>query len=316
MKTVLTKFEAVTPEQVRAGLFEPLEQVLSPQSVGEISQLCKPKSTFDDVTKLVAKDRKGKPIAVILCSPPTAPERVAQSMKKTRLAQLALSPELAHVVLTPLFEGRTYGLSYAVLPYHQPLNAGKLGWYVQRSRLRPEIFKLLLRMTQLTCTPVSHSDVETNFVQPLKYFIELDGLPNEIHALAKDSLDRLMAGKWQPRHVLMHNDLWKGNILLDRNLSRSPKDWQNQFVLIDWGGSMTRGYAMYDLVRLARTMNLKPAELRSQIDAHCRTLDCDLVGARCHLMAALSHLGMHLEHFPFSRFKMVVENSVATLTSI
>ncbi|MEZ6192172.1 MAG: phosphotransferase [Phycisphaerales bacterium] len=63
-----------------------------------------------------------------------------------------------------------------------------------------------------------------------------------VRRAAEIGIRGLEQGRWKPRFVLMHNDLWKDNILLDD---------EGRIAVIDWPGSTVKGYAMYDLVRLA-----------------------------------------------------------------
>ena len=117
-------------------------------------------------------------------------------------------------------------------------------------------------------------------------------ISDRVRAAALETLERLADGTWSPRHVLMHNDLWKGNILLDYSPVSQIKNssFQERFVITDWAGSMIRGYGMYDLIRLAQSLNLGAKQLRKNVTAHCLILGCDFADARCHLLSALSYL--------------------------
>lgn len=316
MRTIQQNCQPVTFEQLRSALLNHLAEMPSFCSIKEISLLCPPKPIADDLTKLLVKDQEGKPAVVILCSPTAFPQLVAHYMEKTRLAQAALSPTLSHIVLTPLFEGEVCGLSYAVLPYHQPLREDKLGWYLQRLQRSPEMFKLVHQITELTCTPASAEEVETNFVCPLEHLIELEVMPEQIRGSAKDALKRLKTGEWKPRHVLMHNDFWKGNILLNRDVPQTEKNWQNRFVIIDWTGSNVKGYPIYDLIRLAHSMGTKPTALFTQLNAHCCILDCHFDDARSYFMAALGYLSMNLECFPLEWFVKCAKTWVDELEAV
>jgi hypothetical protein len=116
----------------------------------------------------------------------------------------------------------------------------------------------------------------------------------------------------------MHNDLWKGNILLKNCYQSgvSNKLGRKDFVLTDWGGSMMKGYAIYDLIRAARSLKLKKEDLRQQIAAHCQILQCDFTEARYYLLAALGYLGMNLEHFPQHLFVGLAHSSLEVIEEI
>ena len=239
-------------------------------------------------------------------------------MERTRLAKQALSPDLGRVILDPLLEGEIRGLSYAVLPYCQPLSNSRLVWPVQRALLSPHVFQWLERVTEATATKVHPKQIEPNFMEPLKHLAELEEMTKRVRVAARQAINRLGDGHWTPRHVLMHNDLWKGNILLDhRQVSRFGKRLRTErFVIIDWMGAMIKGYGMYDLIRLAESLKLGNRELRKQITTHCEFLDCDFTDARSHLLASLGYLGMHLEHFPLPRFVQMADSCLQKIEQI
>ncbi|NET58962.1 MAG: hypothetical protein F6K47_23305 [Symploca sp. SIO2E6] len=306
-------------DQLKQDLTKPLTQVLDNQaSVGEISLLRPLKPVMDDSAKLLVKDPAGHPIAVVLCSSPVTPWLVARGMERTRLAKQALGSDLGRVVLDPLLEGEIRGLSYAVLPYCQPLSNSRLVWPVQRALLSPHVFQWLSGLTEATATVVHPEQVEPDFMEPLKYLAELEAMTERVRAGARQAMNRLADGKWSPRHVLMHNDLWKGNILLDhRHVSRLGNQlWTEHFVIIDWMAAMVQGYAMYDLIRLAQSLKLGQRQLREHVITHCQFLSCDFTDARSHLLAALGYLGMHLEHFPLPRFVQMADSCWETIEQI
>ncbi|NER49094.1 MAG: phosphotransferase [Symploca sp. SIO1A3] len=306
-------------DQLKQELYKPLTQALDDQaSVGEISLLCPLKPVMDDSAKLLVKDTAGHPIAVVLCSSPVTPGLVARGMERTRLVKQALGSDIGRVVLDPLLEGKINGLSYAVLPHCQPLSSSRLIWPVQRTLLSPHVFQWLSRVTEVTANTVHAEQVEPDFIVPLKYLAELEAMTERVRAGAQQVLQRLADGKWSPRHVVMHNDLWKGNILLeDRNVSGLGKQLSTEhFIIIDWMGAMVQGYAMYDLIRLAQSLKLGGRQLREHVTTHCQFLGCDFIDARSHLLAALGYLGMHLEHFPLPRFVQMADSCLEKIEQI
>jgi hypothetical protein len=78
-----------------------------------------------------------------------------------------------------------------------------------------------------------------------------------------------------PNYVLMHGDFWKGNILIapKADFPAAGTRWNERFVIIDWPGSITQGYAMFDLIRLAQSFRLSSNALkrdRSTLQNPCR----------------------------------------------
>ena len=99
----------------------------------------------------------------------------------------------------------------------------------------------------------------------------------------------------------MHNDLWQGNILLNSD---------GGIVVIDWPGSVVKGYAIYDLIRLAESLRLSDRALGEQLRAHCRLLGCEPKDSVSHLAAALGHLLGDLDHFPMHLFLPLADRCV------
>ncbi|MBE9142007.1 hypothetical protein [Planktothrix mougeotii] len=287
-------------------------------SIGEISTFGQPKGIEDETTKFIIKDQSGRKIAVAVCSSPASPKIVARGVESSRLAKQRLGSGLGDHILQPLCEGEWGGLSYAALPYCQPLSNSRLLWYSQRFLLRPSVFHWLTCIAEATATKADSDEIQQNFLIPLKHLVELDGITDPVRAGAYDTLERLAKGTWSPYHVLMHSDLWKGNVLIApssvNNIGNRP--WQDRFVIIDWPGGLIKGYGIYDLIRLAQSLKLGQRQLRKQVNAHCQILNGEFTDARCHLLAALSYRGMHLEKFPLARFAKMADSCLKTLEEI
>lgn len=298
-------------------IHESLHQVLGDRaSIGEILMFGQPKGVKDETKKFLIKDNKNQKIAVALCSSPVSPKIIARGVESSCLAKQIVGSELGYHILGTLCEGEIGELSYAILPYCQPLSNSRLLWYAQRFLLRPSLFKWLTGITEATVTQVNSDAIEENFVLPLRHLVELELITDRVRAGALDTLERLAKGRWHPCHTLMHGDLWKGNVLIAPSSLGENRPWQERFVIIDWPGSMVKGYGIYDLIRLAQSFKLGKKQLREQVNAHCEILDCEFTDARCHLLAALSYRGMHLENFPVSRFAEMADSCLKTLAEI
>jgi hypothetical protein len=128
-------------------------------------------------------------------------------------------------------------------------------------------------------------------------------MSDAVRVAATMARERLAAGVFRPKYVLMHGDLWKGNILLQAGRNASHTDVQrSRFAIIDWAGFEGCGYAIYDLVRLARSMRISRRRLAGELVRHCAILECTTEDARSYLLTALGHIGMTLEHFPVERY--------------
>lgn len=268
----------------------------------------------DGTTVLLLRNSVDKSLAVVMCSPPVSPYMVKRAMDREHQAKLSLGKSTGSTILDPLAQGSVQGLSYAVLPYCHSLSESRSVWWIQRALLRPSIFDWLRRATQCTLRDVEPDAIERSFAAPLKYMESLKPVNEHLRQAASVAIGRLKDRAWVPKHVLMHGDLWKGNILI------RPEDkilrWLNisdRFVITDWAGSEILGYAIYDLIRLAESMHLNITKLRQEVDQHCRLLECEPVDAKSHLLTALGHIAMNLEHFPIDRYAHLADSCYATL---
>lgn len=282
-------------------LLEPIAAaVQTPIGADQVSLLEAAKGVADDVAKLLVRDRAGRPRAVVLCASPVAPELVRRGIERARLARAALGDDLGSVILEPLGEGRIDGLSYAILPYCNPVRRGRLWGRWSRARLAGPLLDWWRRCARRTARPVAPEDVGDRFVRPLAEIAELEPLPADLRDDATRAIDRIERGVWSPHQQLMHGDLWLGNVLL-RPAARSRRR-RDRLVVIDWPGSLLDGYGLFDLLRLSTSLKLTPARLRHEVALHTEILGCGPDDARSHLLAALGHVALDLEHFPIDRF--------------
>lgn len=284
----------------------------------ELSFLSRADAVTDGTTILLLRDTDGKPRAVVLCSAPTAPSMVERSMKRARRAKKTLGTDLGDQILVPLLEGNAMGLSYAVLPFCKSLSKYRLIRRFQCWQLQQPVFDWLWRANEHTLLDVEPDSLDRNFAEPLRRITALKpALSDRLLAAAERAGERLLAGKWKPRHVLMHGDFWTGNILIrSADDTCGQKTWRDRFVIIDWPDSETRGYAMFDLIRMAQSMRLHPRHLRNEVSRHCRLLQCELADATSYLLAALGHIFMNLENFPVDRFTLMADSCYEALVRI
>jgi len=270
----------------------------------------------DAPTALRVSDAHGRPVAAMLCSAPQAPGMVARAMRRAADARALLGEQDARHILEPLLQGRVRGLSYAVLPWCESLSAFRPLWALQRAALRPALLDWLLRLTQRTVREPVPDEREARFAAPLQHLAGSSAVGARARAAARQALQRLARGEWRARTVLMHGDLWKGNLLLrPRRSVLDAHRWADRFVVIDWPGAEVHGHAFYDLVRLSRSLGLRPDALRHEIARHCAALGCSPDDALASLLAALGQIGMALEHFPPARYAAMVDECVDTLAA-
>jgi hypothetical protein len=264
----------------------------------------------DSTSKFLGLDRQGRAAAVVICSPTISPDTVANHLELKKTAWCSLG-SWSDVILSPLQVGRIDGLSYAVFPHCRSLSESRYSWAVQREWIRPVVLRWLQGAIATTVIDATEKEREEGFVIPLQHIADWEAMPIDVRSAADVAIRRLERGSWQPRHCFMHGDLWKGNILL------APRHrGHRRFVLIDWGGSLIRGYGVYDLLTLAHSMKLRGYRLKREVKAHCRILGCDLVDARSHLLVALGYHGINLAYCPFENYLATGLRCLQLLNSI
>jgi hypothetical protein len=262
------------------------------------------KAVADATTKALIRSRAGRPVAVILCSRPIAPNLVARGAEMAEAIRAVIGEELGRAIIEPLKSGRVNGCSYVVLPYCHEFSKWKPLRVAQRLRLKYPLFKWLRQAnTAAASRQCPSEEVNESFTDVLERLERQKLFGSAVQSAICHALRRMDAGRWQPRHTLDHNDLYLNNIMLPASgvlelsgPSRYP------FVLIDWVGANPKGFGLYDLIRVSRAFKLTDAALHRELVGHAAALQCNLEDTRGHLLASLGRLHHHLEHFPEARF--------------
>ena len=278
----------------------------------KFSLLSDPEVPDGPIVALVS-DSKGRPRAVVLCSAPVAPDMVERALTRAREAKALLGPAVGAPILEPMASGRIGPLSYAVLPYCRPLTDVRVLWWPQRARLRPALLDWLWQVTKRSVCEPPEDEIDRRFFEPLRQVVGSPISSDRLRSAGKHALSRLDSGAWVPKHVLMHGDLWKGNILFRPAGTHALQSGAAPFVVIDWPGAVMRGYGIYDLVRLAQSIRLSNRSLRPEVIRHCAVLQCQPIDARCQVLAALGHLAQHRESFPGAMYARMAERCLTTI---
>ena len=272
--------------------------------LGSVEPLVLPKLVSDHAAKFVVRRGDGRRAAVVVVSPPCDPEGAARAATRALAARRLLGEALGACVLTPWHVGRSGDVAFSITAYGRPLRGLWSRWRIGAAALR-----WLADATKATTRPVTDGDRDAFAAEPLRRLARHPALGPVERRAAAHAVAALDAGEWQPCTVLAHDDLWYGNLL------HAPKDHDGRapFVVIDWAGSRADGCPAYDLVRLARSLRLRPASLAEQLVAHARVLQCPPSHMRHHLMAASAQLADHLGEWPESLFAETVTDCLRTL---
>lgn len=281
--------------------------------VRDLERLDDPHAPPDSPSKVFALDGRRRAVAVVILSPPTAPEVVAQRTEAGEQCRALLGPELGRVVIEPLDHGRIDGRSYAVLPWQRPLTTSKGMVALQRRWLRGHVFRWLREAAAAAKAEHRRRGTPADFHAPLRQVCDSPGLDSPIVDAAGHALERLDSGRWEPTHLFDHNDFWAGNILLATRHSRVRSGYP--FFVIDWGGANVAGFGVFDLVRLMMSFGIGPRRRRLEIERYAQALGIDPADVTGHLLAALGHLGLNRGQFAQDKYIDLLRQCWRTIAS-
>ena len=293
-------------ERARPGLPGPLrlEPVARPPG----------KVLADSSLPFIVRSGPGAMAAFALASPAAAPAAVAEGVAQAVRMRRALGDELGQHVLVPLAASEHEGRAIAVYPVCRALAESRWAWRAQRAPVIHWALGWLRGVARATAhAPAPGAELELGFLRPLEALAGAAELDGEVRSAARAAAGRVEGGAWKPVHVAMHGDFWKGNVLVRRRprtllgLVPAPRD----LVVIDWATSLADGYALFDLVRMADSVNLSRRALRREVLAHCRILGCAPDDARGHVLAALGRRLLGLGRFPVDRFAHMARTVLA-----
>jgi thiamine kinase-like enzyme len=262
------------------------------------------KDVTDETTKILIKNQLGRHIAFAIISPESNPEIIKKGNKQVELIKNIVSQKLSNTIVEPLYEGNIDGLSFAIWPYYQKLSNNRLLWHYQRKILTNKISSWLLDIANETSVTASYEQIGSKFVDPLIYLSKIVQNNTFFQRIAHESLECFEDKDWRPINIVAHNDLWKGNILLEKSFPYIS----GRFIVIDWSGSQVHGYPIYDLVRFAHSFKLSTCQFRQQLLNHCNILNCNIFQSRCYLVCSLASLSMNIDNFPLHRFIKLAES--------
>jgi len=301
-KHAMTRAAGLAPsaEDLGEELAGRLRVVFAPGRIGRISRLCEAKDLADDSTKLLIESTSGEPLAVGHCSPTIAPGKAAHDAERMQTARAALGEELGRCIPEVLWEGEVGGTSCVVQPYFRPFSRSRVLYKMQRLALTPALFGWLRRVAEKTACDV---EPDADLLGALRVLSRAEGADAGVKEAAAEAADRLASGSWSPRRVLMHGDLWMGNVLGGRP-GGAPLSWAQpgRFTVIDWGGLRLDGWPFRDLITASASLGAPRRRLAGEVRAHARILGRPPEEARLHLAAALAELGGDLGHFPYERY--------------
>jgi hypothetical protein len=259
-------------------------------------------SPYEDqtISRFFAFAQSQTPFAYAAISSGAAIDLVERNGHLVQQAKEFLSNESAKHCLSPLCMEKHETGFLAIYTYCQTLSNQRLLWPIQRFRLRKPVLQWLFEITKESKKrgkrASEHAEHSLNFISSQKE------LPAKMREEAEDAIASIKANTWQPNTVLMHGDIWKENILLHPKTNELPG--QNQrFTVIDWGGSTSQGFSIYDLIRFALSFKLSNRKLGAELTRYKDCLSCTYKELSYTLLCALGYLGINREDFPLDRWR-------------
>ena len=214
---------------------------------------------------------------------------VSRAVANIQAARAAVSPGIAAHILDTVAAGEAMGTSYAVWMQQRDFpTAGRLQRFLARRRYAEPILDWAEGLARDT---LAEGDPDA-FAASLRAIEAEGGFGPAMREDARRARARMEAGTWRPRHCLQHGDLWIGNVVL----SDAPNG--PAFSVIDWAGMERNGYPFYDLARMLLSLRAGSRLARGRIARLCDLVGCAPEDAVSYALAALGHVGRHLEHFP------------------
>jgi Phosphotransferase enzyme family len=262
---------------------------------------------YVDSPTVFAANVDGQARAVVSAASPTAPRMVERTALRTHAARQALAAVDPHRVLEPLAVEHVQGISCALFPLCEALGSRRLlSWWINR-RVAATLFDWLLdvaRATRQAAPEGAAVEAVRENLQAMARHPALDYSLRESAALADGAL---VLDRWMPCWVLMHGDLWRGNVMLRRDL---PGGHTRRLVVIDWAGCQVDGWPLFDLIRLADSLGVPARSLAQQILRHCALLAITPEQARYGVAAALAQTLSRLENFPVDHFAAMARRTL------
>ncbi|MEE3328809.1 MAG: phosphotransferase [Myxococcota bacterium] len=292
--------------------FKALEEHVFPQLEGAgmspaHMQLFRPISEIaDNPVKLVIRDRREACLGILQWSPPAAVQAVANAVRLAEAARRRLGEDLGSVVLAATLEGEFQSRTFALYPWMGVLSDRRIVSRLHNWRYAGPLLKWLRNVHETTHSRLPEAEYDARVMAPLEQLAGEVGLVAASRDAVEVALAAVQSGDFQPRIGPVHNDLWRGNVLLPQAGS-GPRPDRWPFFLIDWGASTLAGFPLWDLLRILRSLRVPNRVAARVLRQHCKGLGMTLDEGRHSLMLALADLGLYRNEFPLELYLNSVE---------
>jgi len=262
----------------------------------------------DDATQnyLVFTDKTQLAKAFVIVSPNKVPDAVKSGYEKLHEFANNIGETLAKKLLIPLEVGECNGLTYSISRYYRPLHSKLLLRQFDQFLVKKELINWVIEVAKVTQKKATEKEKEEHFTKLLFALADAPELPLIYKNIALIALNAIKDKTWQPLLVSAHNDLWCGNLL---------RNDDTIFSIIDWNGATLKGYAFYDLIRAAISLNLGKLAFRRAMKKYCEAIQCDKTQAKYYLISTWAYLYSDLGDWQYDRFLYSVDVSMRYLES-
>lgn len=302
--TYLEATSSSAPPMSQAAILSILSRALYPDGgqIGSV-EVIRTESMVADGAAIFLLDHDH----VLFLSPAAHPDAAAIQAQATQ-AMAAHGSVLAERILPVEATGTLAGRSFVILPRCEPLASGRLRRLLQTPKVATTILDWLRRL--IAAASSADGAAAAEFRRSLGALVAMQDLPEPLRAEAGRLDAAIAAGAIAPRHVPMHGDLWRNNIMV------RPGD--GELMVIDWAGGTAAGYAIYDLIRFHQSFNLSADRLRRELLWYRDALGGGAEGLamfRAHLLGALGHYANRLGEFPRERFVALARDCYGAVDS-
>jgi hypothetical protein len=296
---------------LKSAIRENLENALNELGLSQDLSVIRTESSVADGVAVFAVGR-GNKRAILLLSPTKFPDVISQELTKAAAMRNHLGELLGSVIMLPLAQGCLLNRSYALMPFQRPFNNNRIFFALQKHQIKSQVIEWVQNVNERHNTIPASTDDREQFVLPLQHLYAMPAADPCIRDAASTALNRPQKGRFRPRFVPMHRDLWKGNILR-KIRDHGDTTTAHRFVIIDWRGSRIKGFPIFDLVRVSSSFELAPDQFNAEVIRATKILECDPVDARSYVTTALGEIAINLDQFPLDRFLQLARDCLSEL---
>lgn len=255
----------------------------------------------DNPIKLAIHDERGLCLGILQWSPPAAVQAIADAVRRAEAARRRLGLDLGEVVLAATLEGEFQSRSFALYPWQRTLSDHRLLSRFHDWLYASPVIDWLSGVHAQAFAPLPESEFPARISSPLEQLWTEPGLAPSLREVAREVAAAVESGTFVPQVGPVHNDLWRGNILLPSERSKRSESGR-PFRLIDWGASTLAGFPFWDLVRVLRSLRIPHALARRILRRECRILGMTFEEGHRSLVLALADLGVSRNEFPLDSY--------------